>query len=84
MQPKYLESRTVIIPIPCTRPLRTKSRPIILTTQETEIRKIRVQSSPDKKQARLSQKHLGEWLKWYSACLTSMKPQIQNLRIFLE
>jgi hypothetical protein len=52
-------------------------RPVILATQETEIRRIAVQGQPRQNESEtLSrkypiQKRAGRWLKW---CLGSMKP----------
>jgi hypothetical protein len=54
--------------------------PVILATQEAEIRRIAVQSQPGQIDLKtLSQKHpeqkgLVEWLKCQSACLASVRP----------
>jgi hypothetical protein len=61
------------------------SMPTIPATREAEVGRLQSKANlgkrtrPDLKKNRLKAKVLQAWFKWYSACLASMRPQLQTL-----
>jgi hypothetical protein len=57
--------------------------PVILVTQEVQIKRILVRGQPRGGESdpipKIPNTKLLEWLKWYSTCLASVRPQVQTL-----